>query len=234
MDELIIGFDDNLGLPQDFADKINLKTRSYHDLTRMLQDFESDSLSLAFIPAGTLPYLSVDFNIVAQASFGLEYANRLRSKLVTAKDLTLTDLVRSKLGRVNQYCTTSFWAPLIYFMGRSKQGTSIDFIDTNGFQDLLIKAADQKIDGAMVWDLILENNPDATNKVHELGTKDDLPTPIIITKSNFPDTLKNKIISFKSHDKNSFFNGFTAVDLDLINDFREQMILASKHFDLGL
>lgn len=233
--ELVLGFDDNLGLPNDFSEKVNLKIKSYHEFAPMLEDFKKGKVTLIFLPVGTLPYVGHKYELIAQASFRIGGTNRIDTKLVTAKNLTLEDVSKAKIGRINPYCTTSFWALLIYLKNRCPKGTKIDFIETNGFQDLLFKIAAQEVDVAMVWDVILQNNPDATKKVHELGSHSNLPTPVIIANSPIPEKIKHAITHFKSEDPSPlFFNRFTDVDLELINTFKEQMKQASTYFNLGL
>ncbi len=51
------------------------------------------------------------------------------------------------------------------------QFTVLKFKDTNGFQDMLHKTATKFLDCAMVWDIILKQNPDDANKVKELFYK---------------------------------------------------------------
>lgn len=232
MSTLLLGYDDNLGLPEDFID-IPLKTKAYHNIKQLLHDFETNKLDLAFVPAGTLPYLT-SYCTIAQATFGAEHGRHLTSILVNRTKASLSNIESSQFGRVNQYCTTSFWAPLIYFMEKSKAKDAINFIDTNGFQDLLFKVVDHTIDTAMVWNIILKDNPKATACVEELGSKNDLPTPLILGKLPIPETLKDSISNFTSNDKKAFFNGFTTVDEDLLNNFREQILAAIKHFNLKL
>jgi hypothetical protein len=156
------------------------------------------------------------------------------TQLVTAKKISLPQALASKLGRVNCYCTTSFWAPLIYIMCHFANDNSVQFINTNSFQDMLFKVADQKIDSAMVWDSVLQEHPQAAGKVEALAVQDDLPTPIIIANRNIPEDLKGTLTHFKSNDKNSYFSGYIVPDLNLINHFKHQMMQANKHFNLGI
>lgn len=234
--ELTLGFDDNLGLPLVFLEQSNLKTKPYHDLSSMLSDFKNEVTQLIFTPAGTLPYINRYYELIAQASFRLGDTNRITAHLVTAGEISLSDVTESKIGRINPYCTTSFWGLLIYLLDKTKKGTTIDFIETNGFQDLLIKTANKEVDVAMVWDIVSDTNPDVAKKTHSLGIKHDLPTPVIIANTPIPESLINKITHFKSATdvENLFFNGFMEVDLDLLSGFREQMALAATHFNLCL
>lgn len=39
---------------------------------------------------------------------------------------------------------------------------------------------------------------------------------------------------FRSEDNHCFFNGFTEVDLELVNRFKKQMALANIYYHLGL
>lgn len=234
--ELILGFDDNLGMPLGFLEETNLKTKSYHDLSPMLEDFKNGITQLIFTPVGTLPYINCYYELIAQASFRLGETNRITTNLVTARDISLSDVTQSKVGRINPYCTTSFWGLLIYLLDKTKKGTTIDFIETDGFQDLLFKTANKEVDVAMIWNIVSNTNPDVAKKTHSLGIKHDLPTPVIIANTPIPESLKNKMTNFRSAPdaENLFFNGFAKIDLDLISGFKEQMALATTYFNLRL
>jgi hypothetical protein len=234
MDKFVFGFDDNLGLPADFIGKTHLKTKSYHDIGSMVADFEAGKLTLMFIPAGTLLYIHTDYRLVAQASIGPDHKNRIKAKLVTAKNLKLADIRETALGRVNPYCTTSFWSAFIYLLRQSANGGPVRFVDTDSFEDMLGKTAEQQIDASLVWDVILNKYPAYAAKVHELALVEDLPTPVIIASEALPSALEESICHFQSADKGCFFNGFTKPDIPLINEFKENMRLANQHFNIGL
>lgn len=234
MDELIIGYDVNLGFPEDFTYKISLKIKTYQDITLMIEDISGGKLSMAFLPVGTLPYIHSDYSIVAQATLGAEYLTELTSNFISATELTLAELIKSEIGRVNQYCTTSFWAPLIFCMETLKKCDKLNFINTNGFQDLLFKIANEKVAAGMVWDVISKHNPAAADKVHILGEKAHLPSPIIISTSTQSKELLTQITSFKSTDKSCYFNGFTTANEEAIRSFKEEMQQAGQHFNLNL
>ncbi len=59
-----IGYDDNLGLPNDFAEAIGREITAYHDLGQMIDAFVKQHLSGLFIPAGALPYIK-QYDIVS-------------------------------------------------------------------------------------------------------------------------------------------------------------------------
>lgn len=131
-----IGYDDNLGLPNDFPEAIGCEITAYHDLGQMIDEFVKQNLSGLFIPAGALPYIK-QYDIVSQAQFGSENKITLKAFFVTTRNIAVQDVANSSIGRVNQYCTTSFWAPLIYLMDFLPRNTSLKFQDTDGFQNML-------------------------------------------------------------------------------------------------
>ncbi|MBA3661955.1 MAG: hypothetical protein H0W64_09515 [Gammaproteobacteria bacterium] len=233
MGKITLGYDDNLGLPSDFAAKIGCEIKPYHDLSQMIDAYDQGQLAAMFIPAGTLPYIS-QYEIIAQALFGPDNKSVLQSNFVTTKNMTIEEIKNFSLGRVNEYCTTSYWAPLIYLIDLVPQDTVIKFVETNGFEDLLLKTASGAVDGSTVWDIYLEKNPTAAKKVHELFHVSNLPTPIIIGNQQFPSELKNNITQFQSEDHASFFHNFTAADLNSINQFKSQIQRARRHFNLKI
>lgn len=149
MSDLILGFDDNIGIPADFSHRTSLKVKPYHHLSQIISDFEQERLELIFIPAGTLPYLKKTYQIIAQATLGKESITRLSASYVTTKNMTLAESMHLSIGRINPYCTTSFWGLLIALMPHVPKGTSIRFLETDGFQDLFDKVASQAIDSGM-------------------------------------------------------------------------------------
>lgn len=234
MSDLSLGFDDNLGIPADFARRISLKVKPYHHLSQMVSDFEKELLELIFIPVGVLPYLDKPYQIIAQASISKKNMTRLSASFVTTKNLTLAESIHFTIGRINPYCTTSFWGLLIALMPYVRKGASLRFLETDGFQDLFDKVASQAIDSGMIWDVILKKNENSNVKLHHLLTNNELPTPIIVSRSSLSSRVQHELSHFKSIDTPLFFNGFTTPNLDFINYFQQQMVLAHCHFDFQL
>lgn len=234
MEKLTLGFDVNLGFPKDFSTMLDINVKVYQSISDIIKDLENGSLALAFIPMGTMPYLNKDYRVIAQSTLGTTHQQRLTSKLITATNLSMTELLSNKIGRVNQYCTTSFWAPSIYLMDKLHYAGPVSFVNALSFEDLLFKIADQKILSGMMWDVIMQQNPDAANKVHELGEEDNLPAPVIVTKLMLDKNLEQQLTNFNSTDKNSIFNGFAKADTKLIDNFQQKMLAAAKHFNVNL
>lgn len=229
MDKITIAYDDNLGLPNDFAETVDCNIAAYHELGEMIKQFEKGNIFGMFIPAGALPYLK-NYKIISQAIFSPENEIQLQSNFVCTKNMLITDIPQQILGRINQYCTTSFWSPLIYLMQFLPKNTPLSFRDTNGFSDMIHKTAEEIIDCAMVWDIIMQQHPEESHKVHQLFYKSDLPTPVIVISENNDASISSRINSFKSRDTNTFFNAFQAPEMNLINQFVLDMKKASEYF----
>ncbi|KTD14784.1 hypothetical protein Lgra_0487 [Legionella gratiana] len=221
---LRIGYDDNLGFPRDFTKAVPCELIAYHQLSKMITAFDKEKLWGIFTPAGTLPYLKQGV-ILAQAC--LQPA--IQADFVTPKNLSILDLNTQVLGRINPYCTTSFWGLLIALMPHFPKGTILEFKETNGFYDLLEQTTLGNVDGAMVWNRILKKFPDKADKVHVLFTQKNLPPPILYVQSH-ESQLIEKITRFTTQDKQFLFSGFKKPDDLLLGPFIDNMKNVTSHF----
>lgn len=231
MNQIKIGYDDNLGLPSDFSSSVGCETVAYHELADMITAFKQEEIWGMFMPAGTLPYLE-EGEIVAQAIFSSQHKVVLQSNFVSTKPISMPDLPMLTLGRINPYCTTSFWAPLIHLMRVFPKDTILAFEETTGFQDLLHKTATGKIAAAMIWEFILNRTPGDAKEVHELFYKSDLPTPIIFGRPGEQSKLKEKITHYTTQDSDCFFRGFREPEPKVLEPFIADMKTASEHFQI--
>lgn len=229
MNNLRIGYDDNLGLPADFSEKIDCEITPYHELGNLVSAFENDNLDAIFIPVGTIPYIK-NADIVAQSLFSHEKKLTLQSNFVSTKAITVTDIPKLRLGCVNQYCTTSYWAPMIYLMNFLPIGTMLTYQFTNGFVDLLHQTVEKKIDGAMVWDIILKEQQEDASQVKEFFSLSHLPTPVIVAKSGT--SIPTELTTFISDDDQAFFTGFKSPNMESIHYFLEAVDHALQHFKI--
>lgn len=231
MQKIKIGYDDNLGLPEDFAAYMGCEIVAHHDLAHLLQAFNQKQLDAIFVPCGTLLALNnADYKIISQSILAITNGLHLITEFVTTKSIEINQLMHFVIGRVNAYCTTSFWGPLIYLMKELPKDTELQFENTNGFQDLLDKTATGKVDCAMVWKLFMRNNPQEAAKLHQLFAEEDLPTPVMLANYQFTQPLIEKLNQFKTTDKKAFFNGFQVPDMNNIQRFIKNMEVAKAYF----
>lgn len=219
-----LGFDDNLGLPKHFSQEIPCQLMSYHDLTELTNAFSSKVLNAIFIPVGVLPYVKRPYKILAQATLGSERKTTMCSHLCSHYETDLTNISHKKWGRVNAFCTTSYWAPLVYMLNKHSDKPQLSFEDTESFEDMLDKTLSGQISYAMIWDQVLKKHPESAKNLHTLLKVEDLPTPIIIGHNRTPQSIIQALQAFYSNDPHSFFNGFTKPDERNIETFKREIL----------
>jgi len=252
MPNLRIAFDDNLGLPAGFSDGLasvvrdsgafdGCKAVSYHDVGAMIEAFDGGEVAMMFAPAGTLPYLVGPSEVVVEASFGQQRGSALRSILLMRSSdaqASLAEIVRRKMGCVNRYCTTSYWAPMIVLDDRpaAQRPQTLDFHEAAGFDDMLFAVLDGRTDTAVVWDAVLARHPDAVPRTRAVAEYADLPTPLLLANGLLTAPAHDSVVTFatgyKSSDPRDFFNGFIAPNTALIGRFRDGMAQAKHTFGL--
>jgi len=238
-----IAFDDNLGMPDDFSKRANCRLDTFHELDAMLTAFAKGEVDAMFCPAGLLPYLDeshdAPYSVIAQATVGPQRSATLRSVLVAHKQSRIKtgmDALGSRLSRVNRYCTTSYWSPLVTFLDKTPAGTPVTFADAKGFVDMLDSVAAGRNDAAMVWDVILARNPELADEVLVLPDSALLPAPVIVARADTrPSTLhdlEQSLADFRSADQEALFDGFTKPDQAIVAGFQRGMKAALSHYVL--
>jgi hypothetical protein len=236
-----IAFDDNLGMPDDLAARADCRLSTFHELDAMLTAFAKAEVDAMFCPAGLLPYLDerpdAPYSVIAQATVGPQRTARLKSVLVACKQSRIEtgiDALGSRLSRVNRYCTTSYWAPMVTFLDKTPAGTPVTFADAKGFVDMLDSVAAGRNDAAMVWDVILERNPELANEVIALPDTAVLPAPLIVARADTVPSmlhdLEQTLADFQSSDAGALFNGFTKPDQAILAGFRRGMKASLSHY----
>lgn len=235
------GFDDNLGLPKNFAEALDCEVFPYHELEDLLEAFTQNKLDALFIPVGTLPYMKNDYSIVAEVTFGEKQGKVLESDFIVKSNNnihSIEDVISATLGRVNKFCTTSFWAPQIYLYDKTPEKTKLSFKNTNGFQDMLLAVNNGRVDAAMEWSIFLDKNPEIASSMRIVFSLSTLPTPMVIIKNTFPENQKEifskKLLSFKTNDDSSFFTHFVKPNSNAISDFLTKIKNAQNHFVLNI
>lgn len=232
-----LGFDDNLGLPEGFDVAIGVEAVPAHELDTLLNGLEQEEFSAVFVPVGTLPYIKGDYEILVQSVFAPTHLKTLTTVFVVPQSNTETSIESAsslRLGRVNKFCTTSFWGPMVFLLDKTSPGTFLNFHDTKSFKDMLLAVNDGRVEGAMEWDIILQQNPDMASKTRELFRLGNLPAPVILVNNSLSvaekQSLKMKMISYKTHHSKAFYTSFEEVNYSGISDFQEKMKACTQHF----
>jgi phosphonate transport system substrate-binding protein len=143
----------------------------------------------------------------------------LASVMVVARDnpaMSWHALQGARLGYVNTFCTTSYFAPSILL---AHEGRMLDaFFDAfpvapwQGQIDAVIAGT---IDVTMVFEDVWLARPENARRTRVIDRLDDLPTPVFITRSDdrdgFAARLKSRLMTLPaSSAPNALYGGFTS------------------------
>lgn len=160
------------------------------------------------------------------------------SVLIIKRGTNIKDLsgLRGKTyGRINQYCTSSYFAPAIHlsdngfhlqdFFGAVK---NIPVIPGN-WQNQIDQVISGAIDATMVDENTWLNHPNNAEETEIIGRIDGLPCPIIVYKSitntQFLDSYKEMLLSLP-RDTSMMFSGFIPYAEDSIDVFFKRVSTA--------
>lgn len=231
--------DDNLGIPNDFAERFGCELVSFHDLANMLARFSSGDVVAMFAPCGTLPYLTVPHEILGAATMGPDRQQLMESRFVVLTDSQLDEsiLTRGRIGCVNTYCTTSYWSPMIARLEQTSAGSPLHFREMAGFADMLCGVVDGRVDAAMVWTEVLTQHPLTAGKTRELFRETELPTPLVLCNSSIAaadkERLRRGLLDYRTTSP-GFFSGFAVPDIARIQAFLKRDRAARKHYRLDV
>lgn len=230
-------FDDNLGLPADFARRLGCELVSFHELDQMLSAFANGDVDAMFAPCGALPYIAEPYDIIAQATFGPARGHVMSSLFRVPSGAASGESVflDGRIACVNPYCTTSYWAPMIALLDRTPEHSAVNFLSAAGFDDMLIAATDGRADGAMVWTAVADKHPDAVAKTRVLFQADGLPTPVILARQSLDAAQKQgmrEALAAYEAAGGGFFNGFSAPEVQAVEAFHRRCVAAQQHYRL--
>lgn len=233
-----LGYDDNLGLPTSVATTDGIEPVSFHDIAALVEAFASGDVGAIFAPAGALPALAgVAHEVLSQAR--VAGATSMESRLVVRADDGCDSAAETSMvtmGCINEFCTTSYWAPMITLLDSTPVGTTLRLRRMNGFDDLLAGVVDGRTEVAMVWDQVLDRHPDEAAVTRVLATRQDLPAPLVYGRADLPEAdrvlVAEAFAGAVVDDPAAFFDGFGAPDDDAIDAFAERLAAVQAHFEL--
>lgn len=224
---IVFAYDAYLGFPaqdplwKQFFTKHCVQLKPYYDINKLVVDLKHHQLEAAFLPAGGYYYLRDDiyYQPVASATLGRERKVTEKSYLLVKRKSTITQpeqLKNKKWAYVNQECTTSFFAPIIY-LAQHKLPLKNYFNKLNavdGF-NAQVEAINHpsKIDVTMLWSPYWLKNKVLQSNTRIIGSINNLPTPVIILARTSHKQFKIKfienLIHYKSNHLSWEYSGFT-------------------------
>lgn len=225
-------FDANLDFPftdpawETFSRSVRCAVTSYTDLDDLTGALKQGLFDFSYLPSASLFFLrSAPYRGIASALTPITKSHAQSSVLVVAKSNPAphwSDLRGKRLGYINTYCTTSYFAPSILL---SRSGLSLsqffDAFPVAAWQGQIDAVVAGHIDATMVYeDVWLARSENATN-TRILASIDDLPTPPLIAHkrltSSVADQLKSAMLQqTRVPRQGAIYAGFT--------DFQEQLM----------
>jgi ABC-type phosphate/phosphonate transport system substrate-binding protein len=231
--------DSNLGFPigqeiwQDFFTRAQCAVFGTTNIEQIGQSLENDSNIFAYIPVVCLyeKRKIQEIKGLVSATTGKSGSSTTSSVLIIKRGANiknLSDLRGKTYGRINQYCTSSYFAPAIHL-----SDNGFHFQDFFGaVKDIPVSPGnwqnqiDQVISGAIDATMVDENTWLAKSKNSEeteiIGRMDGLPCPIIVSKSilnnQFLDSYRDMLL-VSPRDTSMMFSGFIPYAEDSIDAF---------------
>jgi phosphonate transport system substrate-binding protein len=218
------GFDANLDFPFDdagwgaFATATNPAVTSYVDLDTLTMAVRQGLFDFSYLPSSSCYFLrGSPYRGVVSALTARTHRPAQNSVLVVAAANPATswhDLRGKRLGYINTYCTTSYFAPSILL---ARDGISLkDFFDAvpvKPWQGQIDAVVAGSIDATMVFEDVWLATSDNARRTKVLARIDDLPTPPFIVRSDFDagiaDRLKQTLLAMPAiGGANALYAGF--------------------------
>lgn len=235
--------DSNLGFPigqdiwRDFFTQCQCTVFGTNDIKLIIQSLQNDSNIFAYIPVVCLYQVRKiqEIHGLASATTGKSGSPTTSSVLIIKRGSNIKDLsgLRGKTyGRINQYCTSSYFAPVIHL---SDNGFRFqDFfgkvqnipVSPGNWQNQIDQVISGAIDATMVDENTWLSNPKNAKETEIIGRIDGLPCPIVVSKSivntQFLDLFKATLLS-SPRDNSAMFSGFSPYPEDEIKTFFQRI-----------
>jgi phosphonate transport system substrate-binding protein len=211
---LLGGFDENLGFPladpywRSYFSTEDCEIDEATNLDTLTAQLLAHKYGFAYLPSANCFFLRSDpfYRGIASARSPRSGMPLQNSVLVVAKSNPVTDwhkLRGARLGYINTYCTTSYFAPSILL---AREGLVLDTF-FNAFavapwQGQIDAVVDGSIDATMVYEDVWLSRAGNAQKTKALARLDGLPTPAFIARSDasdaFTSNLTHKLLTFAS------------------------------------
>lgn len=233
--EKIFAHDINLGFPVDHPDWADFfREHGWHtagtdDMGKLTAILKAHTAAASFLPAANYFYVRND-PVYAGLASGLAMrtgATTVSSVLIVPKAsaaTSITDLKGARLGYINTYCTTSYFAPAILL---SEHAIPFDGFfaakPAGAWQHQIDSMLAGKVDATMVEEGIWLDTPANQELTKIIGRVDGLPGPLIVLARNvepaFASAFLAKLLATKTAKPNQPFAGYTPYCAEVVQNF---------------
>jgi phosphonate transport system substrate-binding protein len=231
----IFAHDVNLGFPVEHPDWAKFfsergwRTAAFDDMGKLTATLEAHAAAAAFLPAANYFYVRNDpaYAGIAGSLAMKTGAPTVSSVLTVPKTSTarsILDLKGARLGYINAYCTTSFFAPAILL---SEHGVLFDGFfstrPTGAWQRQIDSMLAGEVDATMVEEGIWLDKPANQASTKVIGRVERLPGPLVVVAQGIDATFVcaflAKLLATKTATPHQPFAGYAAYCDDVVGDF---------------
>ncbi len=171
----------------------------YTDLDALTARLVRHDLDFCYLPAANYFFLRDDkaYRGLASARSALTAAPEQGSVLIVAASSPAADwhaLAGARLGYINTYCTTSYFAPAILL---AHEGVPLDAffraVPVAPWQGQIDAVVAGAIDATMVYEDVWLARPDNAERTRIIARLDDLPTPVFIGRANSEEAFVSEL-----------------------------------------
>jgi len=221
---LTAGFDANLEFPfadpawQAFSRSSNCTVTRYLDLDELTTALVDQLFGFSYLPSANCfflqkaPYLGLASALTSKTRRPVQNSVFIVSKKSTAT--SWQELQGKRLGYINTYCTTSYFAPAILLSRSGYRLTQFfDAVPVAPWQGQIDAVVSGAIDATMVYEDVWLSTPSNAQNTKVIARMDGLPTPpVIVHNSIDPGTrasLKAALLDIKCDSGPELYAGFT-------------------------
>lgn len=237
----VFAYDYYLGFPlsdpklQEFFSHNHIILQPYYNMDIMVKDLQAHRITAAFLPAATLEYLKdiKDYQGIASSTVGKDRQLFLTSYLIVNKSssiIQIEQLQNKKIAYINTSCTTSYFAPRIFFDQHDKlyNGFFSQQVKVDGFYQQIPSLIAGTADATMVWDKIWLQDPKNAQTTRIIGKISGMPTPVVILNMTTDAALEKPLLevleAYKPTSKSKWlFSGFSTYQGKLVQVFLNQI-----------
>jgi phosphonate transport system substrate-binding protein len=206
---------------------------SFRDLGELTAGLRSQLFDFSYLPVANLFFLrDAPFRGLASAVSPRTSLACQSSVLIVGKESPVTDwrqLQGKRLGYINTYCTTSYFAPAILVAREGLALTSFfDAFPVAPWQGQVDAVVDGQIDATMVFEDVWLATPQNADRTKIIARMDDLPTPAVVAASDL-DTgvsarLQNTLLGLpRDGSAHVLYAGFAAYEEGLTQRFFKEL-----------
>ncbi len=229
--------DANFNFPADdpawreFFEAHSVELSGYYDMAKLTEDLKAHSATVSYLPAANYYHLRHDpfYRPIANARYAADGSTRMTALLVVSKAsgvTTLEQLRGRRLAYVHPYCTTSYFAPVLFLAehGDSIRDFFAELVEVPAWQPQIDAVLEGKAEATFVQENVWLARPENDEQTLVIGRQENLPSPVVIAAAGadeaFVAQFSELLLSHRPElTPTTLFDGFVPYEHDQVQQF---------------